>query len=493
MTASTQRGGSGCAASKRAVHPRAWLATIAVTFAIVAAGCSRPSSEDRPSTIVLVVVDTLRADRLATFGGAPGRTPRMDALAEEAIAFSQAYAHAPWTLPSIGSILTGVIPTALWDPETNGVLRPTLTTLAESLTAAGYASHACVNSSLLHPRFGLARGFEEDDYDLFPSRNDFTRTADEAVDDSLSWLERQGEAQNAFLFLHLFDPHLDYLPTRESLESLGTLDAERGERFEPGDEVRQPSYQPDEPTRRWIETLHDAEVLDVDRALGRLFDGLEKLGRYDDAVLVLTSDHGEEFWDHGRFEHGHTLFEELLHVPLVMRLPGGRHAGARIDAPAGHIDIVPTLLELASCATPRELQGRSLLSRIGDEPASEPVVVSEFLLYGPERKAIRRGRYKLLTNEQRVPTALYDLEADPGETEDVLASRPEEAASLRAELMRWVGEATEAPRPPFRYSKDADLRRLLGALRYVTSEDAATPENGAAQESEETPEGAAQR
>ena len=115
------------------------------------------------------------------------------------------------------------------------------------------------------------------------------------------------------------------------------------------------------------------------------------------------------------------------------------------------------------------------------------------MLYGPERKAIRRGRYKLLTNEQREPTALYDLEADPAETENVLASRPDEAASLRAELLRWVGEATEAPRPPFRYSKDADLRRLLGALRYVTSEDAATPENGAAQESEETPEGSAQR
>jgi len=452
---------SGAAGSRRSVEI---AGIVALGCALALPACApRP---ERPRTILLIVVDTLRADRLGCYGSPRDLTPHLDELARESVRFAHAQAHSPWTLPSVGSILTSVVPTALWEPGSNGRLRGDLPTLPEILARDGYHTLASVNSRLFDPRFGLDRGFAPEDYDVFPSRNDFLRPAREAVEDLLLRLDELPGSEPLFLLLHLFDPHLDYRPPRAFLERIGGGDDPRGDRFEPGPEIQDDDWSPDAGTRRWIERLHDAEVAAVDDAIGTLLRELARRGRADDALVVFTADHGEEFFEHGGFEHGHTVYQELLHVPLLIRIPGGAHAGTVVDAPVRQIDIAPTVLDVAGIDPPEGFQGKPLLPP--PPPGAPPsACVAEFLLYGSERKSVRVGRYKLVTDEWRRPFALYDLREDPAERKDVLATQPDRARDLARELVRFVGDESRAPTPRFSFSGDATLREILAELGYI--------------------------
>ncbi len=472
------------ARGQRASRPGSRLSTklagCFAVFAIALAGCDRPHvpatrgetvlSSPPPETVILVVVDTLRADRLGCLGGKTDLTPNLDAFAETAVRFTDAGAHAPWTLPSFGSILTGVVPTALWEPGTGGRLRNELRTLPEVLAERGYRTFACVNHRLFDPpeRTGLQRGFAPDDWNAFPARNDFTRSARETVDETLEWIDGLESGQRAFTLIHFFDPHLDYRPPRDLVDP-GILALGNGEhRFRPGAEAFEPGWDPSPDRRRWIEGLHDAEVRATDRAFGDFVDGLRERGRLDDALIVVTSDHGEEFWDHGGFEHGHTLYRELVHVPLLIRFPRDREGGRVVEETVRHIDLMPTLLDLAGAPVPEACQGTSLRSLLVPDSARESrPIVAEFLLYGAERKSIRAGSHKLVCDVDRQPVALFDLERDPAELQDRLEDKPEVAERLRQELVRWVGRREQAPPERFSFRADPDLRARLAELGYL--------------------------
>jgi hypothetical protein len=304
----------------------AWLASGACD----AGGGSEPpvAATGAPAPdLVLVLVDTLRADHLGAYGYPRPSSPNIDALAARGLRFERAYAHSGWTLPSVASLLTGRLPhehgagRAATGEGRFGRIPDHVRTLAEDLAASGYATHAIVNNTFLAPGFGFARGF--DGYDYRGATNLEHRSALDSVARALDWLD--AAPRPAFLLLHLMEPHFDYRPPDDlhgrfapgsPTSEAGSLDRERVLRALDLDQADLPEAQ-----RAWLVARYDEEVLAVDRAVGALARGLERRGRLRDTLLVLTADHGEEFWDHGGFEHGHSLFGELTRVPLVAAGP----------------------------------------------------------------------------------------------------------------------------------------------------------------------------
>ncbi len=446
------------------------VAVIALLSAAVACTSKEPPGS-APPVIVVFVVDSWSARHAGCYGAQGDPTPNADALAARGIRFEQTWAHSSWTLPSFGSLLASVVPTALWEPDSNARLRASLRPFPRVLADAGYDTFACWNSSLLAPRFGLDAGFASEDFDVFPSRNDFTRSADETVRDALAWLDRKPEEQPVLLSLHVFDSHLSYTPLRVTNES-----GARGDRFERGVPAFDATER-DAETKLWIEGLHVDEIRAVDAALGALVAGLEERGRFENALIVVTSAHGEEMFEHGGFGHGHSVYEEQIAVPLIVRLPRDAHAGTNVAELVRHIDVAPTILDLVGIETPDSYQGTSLRAfwaaptpgneaRTAGSSNAPRVAVAESLIAGPQRKAVRIGDDKLVTDDARRPLELYDLAEDPEERDDRLDRDPETAERLRAALVRWVGTAAEAPSPQFSLADDPDLRDRLDAVAH---------------------------
>ena len=312
-------------------HLRRSLAGLVAVAVAVAAGCSAqepaPASAASPPDIVLVVIDTLRADRLGAYGADRPTSPQLDALAARGLRFERAYAHSGWTLPSMATLLTGRLPhehgagRSSEDTTRFGRLPARVPTLAEALAAAGYTTHAIVNNTFLAPEFGLHRGFGS--YDYAGATNTRHRSAAESVERALAWLD--GGSRPAFLLLHVMEPHLDYaapapfagrFAPEAADDDAGPSDAEvlgwLKDRYAPVSEAHQTV----------VRARYDEEVLAADAAVGALVRGLEARDRLATTLLVVTSDHGEEHWDHGGFEHGHTLRSELTRVPLILAGPG---------------------------------------------------------------------------------------------------------------------------------------------------------------------------
>ena len=296
------------------------VSRLALMLAAFSVACS---GELRPQSIVLVVVDTVRADHLGTYGYTRLTSPELDRWAEQSALFTQAHANSPWTLTSFGTLYTGRLPSQhsagrriqdgphpAW-----GELEASLPTLAELLFERGFTTAAIVNNPFLERRFGVARGFEH--YDEGPTSNLRSRRADEVVDLALEWLDRREEGP-FLLVIHLFDPHAGYDAPEEVRGTFTTgYDGKLEFPVAADGRIRLGLDELDESDQRFVMAAYDEELLYVDRHLGRLFAGLESRDLFEQALVVLTSDHGEEFWDHQRFEHGHTVYEEQLHVPLL--------------------------------------------------------------------------------------------------------------------------------------------------------------------------------
>ena len=345
--------------------------------------------------IVLVVIDTLRADHLGLYGHARDTTPNIDRLGREGLWFSRAYAHSGWTLPSFASLFSGLLPhqhKVGRDRDNHslfGRLDAEVETLAELLQHTGYRTGAVMNNTFLAPEFGLHQGF--DDYNWQGASNKDHRTAQETVDLGLQWLAEAPSGQPSFLVLHFMEPHANYAPrpeVRHRFTPTGEppipvpFSYEDGEREEP--------YTGAE--KDYLLRLYDEEIYDADLAIGRLTAGLETAERTADTVLVVTADHGEEFWDHGRFEHGKNLFGELTRVPLVMSGPG--MMGGEIDLVVEHLDLFETLLELGGQESPVPA-GESiwtLLTQLSQESylpmLAQRTAVSDNTLYGVPRVSI---------------------------------------------------------------------------------------------------------
>jgi arylsulfatase A-like enzyme len=430
-------------------------------------GCGRHST----TPVVLVSIDTLRPDHLGCYGYPRQTSPNLDAFRKDAILFRNAFAHAPSTLASHAAILTSLLPPHHGASVDDLAVSREVLTLAEVMREARYSTASFNGGIQLDAAYGLDQGF-----DVYVSARPLHSTADTLVDETdrfshqveqaRAWIEKQGEP--FFLFLHTYEVHNPYtprvpdleffqgdyhgaLPNRITVKLLSQIN--QGKRdLEPGD-------------RQHIVDAYDAEIRSADRAFGRFVALLRKLGLYDDALVVVTSDHGEEFGEHGQMGwHTHTLYDELLHVPLLVKLPGDARAGTTVEETVRGIDVAPTMLAALGRRVPSEFEGRDVLAP-GPRPAGADEVWSRRDIRAVDVRALndlvalRTPEWKLIDGR------LYDLRRDPGERSDVAAQQPQLVERLTSRR-RALLESRRLPRPqPAQINEELRLR--LRALGYL--------------------------
>ena len=423
---------------------------IAIAAAVLTAACARPSNDRRPPpNVLLITIDTLRADALGAYGNRSVSTPWIDRLAAAGVRFTQARASAVVTLPSHATILSGLYPFHHGVRENAGFrFPPQLETLATILHARQYRTGAFISAFPLDARFGLTRGFDVYD-DRFP-KNEGTaafrvpeRAGPDTVAAALDWIRRDspaaggpgGEQAPWLAWVHLYEPHFPYAP-------------------------------PEPFASRYSAAPYFGEVSAVDAALGPLLQPILDAQRGRDTLVVLTADHGESLGEHGEMTHGLFAYEATLRVPLILYQPH-RLAARVVTEPVRHVDIVPTILDALGVALPAPLDGRSLLPVAGGSAAPPTATYFESLsasinrgwapLYG-----VARGSLKYI--DLPIPE-LYDLAADPAEAHDLMASRPDEARELQRLLVGL--RADEQKVSPSR--ENADTREQLRSLGYLTA------------------------
>jgi arylsulfatase A-like enzyme len=441
----------------------AWFAAAAVGMAALAALDLGPSSRStvRPH-VVLVSIDTLRADHLGCYGYDQPTSPRIDAFSREAVLFEEVVAAAPSTLASHASLLTSlVVPHHGASFARRAPLPADRLTLADVLHERGYATVAWHGGGQIHERFGLDQGFER--YDRVRGR------FGNAVGRALEWLDQRSPEDDApfFMFLHTYEVHLPYTPRARHRALFGRYptrleDHIAMEDLRPFNRGERDLTRGD---RDHIVAAYDAEVRSADEAFGTLLEGLRDRGLLDRTVMALTSDHGEELGERTRIGwHSHTLYDELLRVPLIVRFPGGLHAGTRVRGQVGGIDVAPTLLDIAGFRSPAVFQGRSLLERVEGLPSDrDSYVLSARDVKRGKRLSLRSDRWKWIVHR-----GLFDLEGDPGETKNLRdrdAQSQARARMMKARADRW---AMARPEPTTRtVGLSEDLTDQLRALGYV--------------------------
>ncbi len=449
------------------------LPLLAALLAAAAPGCARPA---RPPSLLLVSLDTLRPDRLACYGAPRATAPSLDALAARGALLEDVSAPSPWTLPSHASLLTGLYPARHGVSDREHSLGAGCTTLAERLAAAGYRTHAVVNAEHVSARYGLGRGFEAYDQvsewgvDAGGARRIVNRGG-EVTARGLAWLE-QAQDEPFFLFLHYYDAHTDLDPDprwREAFAGAPYPGAPSG-RTEELLAARAGARALDARDAAWLRDLYDAEVRTLDEHLARLFRGLAELGLAESTLVVVTSDHGEEFLEHGSLLHGRTYYQEVIAIPLLLAGPGVP-AGVRVAEPVGLVDVAPTALALLGQPPPEGLDGRDLSPLLRGASLAPQTLFAEAdhnnTFQGASAPGLfrmaRRGAWKLVRNERDGALELYDLAQDPRERAERSAAEPARAAELAGALERFRAGAAEgaalAPLSP------AELERLR-ALGY---------------------------
>ncbi len=447
-------------------------------LACAALACTPATKQPAPN-LVLVVVDTLRADHLGAWGHVRDTSPHLDALAREGVRFERAYATAPWTKPSVASILTGLAPSAHGVERMAARLPDEGDTLAEMLGRAGYARGATVSHTLITGLYNFAQGFE-----LFvakDARGHDHVSSPSVTESALAMVDRlRAQDRPFFLFVHYFDPHYAYKRHPEY-----GFTPERAGRLSGGESLaamRRLDPPLNAAETRFLRDAYDEEIRFTDAAIGALLDGLAQRGLDEDTVVAVTADHGEEFYEHAWLGHARTLYEEVLHVPLVLRLARGEAAGTVVGEPVSLVDLAPTLIDaLGFDASDLDLPGRSLLPLVRGEALAAPVPVFAEVDYMAERdsalfptrrsgymRALIVGHEKLIHDRHTDTYELYDLAADPRERNDLAALRPERVAALRT-LLEAEAQAAAAGRLGATAPHEADPqeREMLEALGYV--------------------------
>lgn len=431
--------------------------------------------------VILISIDCLRADHVGTYGYAKPTTPAIDAFAHDAVVFDNAVSASSWTIPSHMSMFTGLPPMVhgvndspdnFW-AGTAKTLPPGVPYLAELMSRDGYETGAVVSSAPMSPLYGFERGFG-----IYRVHAD---KAEEVVDSALDLVARSPE-RPFFLFVHFIDPHWPYMPmvefrsyATEFIERFGTRPKDISELIKrhQGKAVK---ALPEDAVD--IQTLYDAALAYVDHELGRFFDELKRRDLYDDALILLTGDHGEGFYDHETFGHAKTLYQELTHVPLIVKWPTGTPSG-RVDAPVSHVDILPTILEAAGLTAP-PVEGVSLAS-----PPSDREIVGDASWEDRLRRetmlSVRRGNYKYivviafepfeeLSLQTVIREELYDLSSDPKEEHNLIEDPPVSLVPFRERLTTYMSAAKlyRAGHEGGTIAIDDDTRRSLEALGYVS-------------------------
>jgi len=438
---------------------RPGLRAVWVAAALALAGaCAAPPAQ--APAVVLIVLDTTRADHLSCYGYERETTPQFDRLAAEGQRFEQAFAQAPWTLPAVASILTGQPPYVHGAGIAGDTLLPVrddVATLAERVSALGFRTAAFVNVIFWGPGSKLDRGFEVYDYRPSNSSNTGSRDAAATTDAALRWLDDVGDAP-FLLVVHYFDPHLTYDPPADYVTLfddqatiIPTGFGSTTELFE----LRAGLVSLGPAERAALVARYDAELRFVDTQFGRLREGLARAGRWDDSLVLVVGDHGEEFWDHGGFEHGHTHHREVLQVPLIVRRPGGvpQRRAERVT----QLDVVPTVLEWIGVALPAELSGTPL----GGGHGARYAVAAGSLWSGELLSA--RGDAGTLIRHRESGRTQYFASDDPLELDDLWDDRPREAEALS----RLVDALPSPEQPAAVWRPDAEEIEQLRALGYL--------------------------
>ena len=441
------------------------FATLALACAagLSAIGCA-PTPSARPNFIVLVV-DTLRADRLS-HAGYTQVSPAFDALAERSVRFSRAYSSAPWTLPSLASLFTSQIGSRHRVVTWGTRLAPEHVTLSEVLREAGYRTAAWTSNVLFSHDSGFQQGFDSYQVVFAPGAagphppSPFPNASARQVSEGgLNWLvnlrRREPEA-SFFVYLHYMEPHTPYACARDAEPACVARAARINER------LHAVQWDFDTDDRGTIARLYDAEVAKMDRGLGQLVRSLEKYGLRENTWLIVTSDHGEQLGRDGIYLHGKSLDRAEIHVPLLFSAPDGR--SALVDAPVSLIDVAPTLVELAGVAVPESFRGRSLVAALegGNVPAV-PIIAEIF----QTTEEPPRHRLAVLTELEKIVLGpeggveRFDLAADPAEEHPLPATRED--------LSRVLGPIEDSI--DFRGTReapelDAETRERLRALGY---------------------------
>lgn len=427
---------------------------------------------NRPN-IVIFLVDTLRPDYLGAYGHKAPTSPRFDAFAREAIVFDDARAQAPWTRSAVASIFTGLHVGTHGVDRVDRKLSDRFETLARRLKAAGYRTGGVFASYVVRGAFGFGQGF-----DYWNTGEDLSWSpAGKITDRALRWLDSASGPGPFFLYVHTLDPHSPYEPEQENWTPFSfDYRGERDTKTLLAAGARRGRLPPDE--LRFLESRYEGEVLQDDKAFGALIDGLRDRRVLDDSIMIFISDHGEEFLEHHGTEHARTLYEELIHIPLAVRLPGGIRGGRRESYTVQQIDLMPTLLALADVPGPTGLEGRDLSAFwLGEARPEEipPLLISEARFELWDKLSVRSGSLTLIRNYDNpvtwragVDLELYDLSSDPAQKRNLVGPRPIAARYLdnRLRALRSLLERRQENRDE-RASLTREDREQLRALGYI--------------------------
>jgi len=435
--------------------------------------------------VLLIIIDTLRADHLPAYGYDGIETPAIDRLVMDGIIYKKGFAQASWTKPSIASIMTGLYPSTHQAIHKANILPDDVITLAESLEQAGYHTIGIPNNENIFPVRNFQQGFQvyeplEPAFFFFATESAFHLTlynqlrlvrerflfqskqvehyyqdAREVNEHAIEWLDRVKDG-SFFLFIHYMEPHDPYFP--HPYDGTGYA------------RVNNPNPPPDM-AQIYLET-YDGEIAYLDNHLDELFRYLDEKGLYEDLMIVLTADHGEEFFEHEGWWHGTTLYEEQINVPLIVKLPGNKHACLEVEELVRLIDIAPSILSFVGADVPPLMQGHNILPDSLEAVGGQTYVFSEEKLEGNILQSYRGKEWKLIIanegNPRGVePEELFDLLSDPGETTNLSASEQEVTASLRAQMMETSSSALKAAVEAQEKEFGDVERERLKALGYV--------------------------
>jgi len=418
--------------------------------------------------VLIYLIDTLRADHLGLYGYDRPTSPSLDAFAADAIVFDDAQAQSSWTKPVVASMMTGLLPQQHGVQRREDYVAPDARTLAGILQLAGYATYSVSTNSTVFSDFNFDIGFHEFVELGERSTPEAHQLSDVVNSRFFEWLDERPSGRPFFAFLHTTDPHEPYVPrepyrgafasdvldptitkgpsARRALAADPTMDAER--------------------LRRDMSHLYDAEIAFNDAQFGVLVERLKAAGLYDSSLIVVLSDHGEEFFEHGAWSHGLTLYQEVMHIPLLVKLPNQERAGERVAEIAQHVDLLPTVMQVAGLDYAVAGPGVSLLDLPDLETAERRPAVSHLALTPTLTESVRVGAAKLIRRARPdgvVRTMVFDLAADPAET--LLLSRPVTQGFLttilkRAALTGSVGSGGQL-------ILDPEMTERLRALGYI--------------------------
>ena len=443
-----------------------------------------PAAPPKAPNVILIVVDTLRADHLSCYGKR-NQTPAIDALAADGTRFSHAYSQASWTRPSFGTIFTSLYPSSHRAIHKSDALPDAVVTLAETMQGAGYATVGFANNINVAPLFGFQQGFDQYVFlepefffgatesaaqltiynqlrlirERFISKKkwveNYYQPADVVSKHGLDWLAGRDPNRPFFMFLHYMEPHDPYF-----------VHPYNGEAY-----ARVANPNPDPSLADKYRDAYDGAIRFLDDELGKLFAELKAKGVYEDSLVLLTADHGEEFHEHGGWWHGTTLYDEQLAVPLIVKPPGGGAKGVVNDAMVSSLDVAPTLIAGAGVAVPKTMVGKPL-GLGADAPAPRDHSFAESELEGNSLQAYRSGGMKVIHanpgNPRGLPEhQLFNVATDPGEQKDLIATGAEVANKLTADLDAVQRHAESIRVESSGTSIDAASEERLRALGYV--------------------------